>query len=240
MRRASPEGGDDKPPPSKPMSPLAMAAAEMIEEEAEDDELSAYKPSKPMSPLAMAAAEMLEEEAENDELSAYWRRYDDAKGSGAATAPALIAQEETAEAEADGLLSEEAKDARTKALLKRYHASIGIDPDAELAHKGEIEEAMASAQRATTNGYYSQAARALEAVRPHLQANSNLGASALLELARAYEYEELEESARRIYQELASHPKRDTRNRARRRLSQVGQFRRPKRGAWWASRWEKW
>ena len=46
----------------------------------ESDEMKSNTPPKPMSRLAMAAADWMEEE-EEDELSDYWDRFDDAKSS---------------------------------------------------------------------------------------------------------------------------------------------------------------
>merc|ERR1711976_883463 len=53
---------------TRPQSPLAMAAEEMLESEGKVDRIQ--------SPLAMAAADMVDGE---DELAAYWRRYEKAK-----------------------------------------------------------------------------------------------------------------------------------------------------------------
>ena len=63
----------------------------------------------------------------------------------------------------------------THHLTPRYYGRIGVDREAEDAHRQEIEAAVATSKRDIETGRVLPARLALEAVMTHLQANSTLG-----------------------------------------------------------------
>jgi hypothetical protein len=195
----------------------------------------------PLSPLAMAALDMMDDDDDDDDaLAAYWQRYDDAKwlreNSTVAPIARVTAWDGTAETAG---MSEEERDQRIRTLLREFHDGIGVDPEAELVHRSAIVTALAAAQEAAAIDLPMQAVRYLEEVLPHLQPNSQLGATALLELARAYICEERNERAHEIYTQLASHPQSEIRRQAKQGLSNAGKGKRGLgRNTWWSALWD--
>lgn len=151
-----------------------------LNEEADDPPAS--KP-KAMSRLAIAAADWMEEE--EDELFSYWDRFDDAKSNAkqkdriakTSTVTSLF----TTDTESNLLNTT----ISTEERLDRYFKSRGIDKSLEKKHSKDIERAM----RYATNSALCpmDAIQELEKVQPYMQIGSNIGGSALLELAYAYQ-----------------------------------------------------
>ena len=202
---------------------------------------------KPKSRLAMAAADWLEEE-EEDELTMYWDRFDAAKeasrtngGNGGEQAKDRAAQVSAGQSTPTSTKGGDDANMSTEELLERYHESRGINKEKERKYGVQIEQATRSAKRASSA---SEAIRILDAVRPHLQYNTKLGGRAYLELAQALDANGEENAATDIYRELATSPHGDIRRQAREMLTCGAALNRPKRqyrrGIWemlWDAGW---
>lgn len=118
------------------------------------------------------------------------------------------------------------------------------DKEAEDAHKAEIEGALHAAREELEGGQAVPALLAFAPVLPYVQPMSTLGSACMVELARAHETLGEEEQARRVYEQLLSHPKVEVRNNARALLGSVKS--RTERlsgqasGSWWDIQWDKW
>ena len=187
-------------PPAKPLSPLAMAAAEMLEEEREEERRRAAD----------------EDEDDDDELAAYWERYDE----GIDRTALLELEMQGVSADCEPLPRD--KQARTQALLARYYAKFGIDKAVEDQYRDAMEAAIAVSQSELEKGQVTAALMELRQLLPYVQSNSRLGSAFLLALASAHEHAGEEKAAREIYESLANdHPQKDVRREARGLLSSV-------------------
>ena len=193
----------------KPLSPLAMAAQEMLEEAEEEEERQR---------LASSEAQ---DDKDDDELAAYWERYDDAKREGLDRA-ALVDLERSGDAATDDEPLPAEKKARTEMLLARYYKKFGIDKAVEDEHRDGIESAMAASKVELEGRHASSALGILRKELPFVQSNSKLGSLFLFQLASAHEHAGEERAAREVYESLVrNHPQKDVRREARDLLSGV-------------------
>jgi hypothetical protein len=116
-----------------------------------EDERSGNSDTKSLSPLAMAAADWLEDEDDElalywDRFDATKRRRstDDADGGDAAPRPPQPGTASSASSDHDR------EGATTEQLLDRYHASRGIDKREDEKHAARIKAATASARGAAS------------------------------------------------------------------------------------------
>jgi 5-hydroxyisourate hydrolase-like protein (transthyretin family) len=96
----------------------------------------------------------------------------------------------------------QASDERTRARLKEYLVSAGIDVQSEKDHASEINEALAIGARAMERGLYNTAVSALEKVTKYCSSNSPVGGKVYLELAMAYDSAGQKEQAILVYKTL--------------------------------------
>jgi len=104
-----------------------------------------------------------------------------------------------------GFSDEEARQAGledTRAKMKAYRESVGIDVESEKIHSVEIKEARELASLAMRRGRYTTAVSALEQVTSFCSSNSPVGGLVFLDLAMAYEAAGRPEEAVQIYNTL--------------------------------------
>jgi hypothetical protein len=119
------------------------------------------------SRLALLAEDWLDDD-EEDELQKYWERFDEK--SPQPQQPTTSNTQDNDDSFSSSLTTEE--------RLERYLDSRGIRRKEERLHQKEIEDAIQTAQKATTA---EEAIQALEAVQPYLQVHTRLGGTALVE-----------------------------------------------------------
>ena len=163
------------------------------DDDVEENEKSvAPKETKKLSPLAMAAADWLDEEEEDDEWGQYWDKYETSKqNKDTITSDKSIWDSSSAIGNIDkrngiGNLT-------TEELLDNYYETMGIDKKTERYHQKEIESALQYAKSQKKGGTTIPSntktiIKKLEQVQPYLQPNTQLGGQALIELATAYYY----------------------------------------------------
>lgn len=228
-------------PSKKPLSPLAMAAMEMLEEQEQEENARLRMQTN-------EAEVVVEEEEEDDELAAYWDRYDESKRLGVHEVDREALLRLRKQSDAEELPQDKA--ARTDYLLNRYYARYGIDKATEDLHRAEIEAAIATCQRElAARGAAAAALLALRKVEPFVQVNSKLGSAFLFELARVHETAGHEDDARGVYESLQrDHPQSDVRREARTLLATVKSRTLRLSGAeadgggWWGGQpqWTRW
>lgn len=102
----------------------------------------------------------------------------------------------------------------TRAKLERYRAKSGKDQRIVDEHKTEIEEAIDLAKRAMLKGVSSKGVDALTSVEEYCTARTQLGATALLELALCCEAVGDTRRAQELYATLKRSPIREVQKRA--------------------------
>jgi hypothetical protein len=138
---------------------------------------SSNSSKKPQSRLARLAEDWLEEE--EDELLQYWERFDEKTKQETVIA---VEEEATSSDDSDGEPGPANSTLTTEQRLERYYDRRGIHKSNERKHANKIQAAIATAQAASTP---EQAIAALVQVQPYLQSRTQLGGTALLELAIA-------------------------------------------------------
>ena len=106
-----------------------------------------------LSPLAMAAADWIDDGYEEDELAKYWERFDDAKSEGRRSDTTASETESSLSKTAGSQpLPRSSENLTTDELLDQYHAGRGIDRNMESRHRKSIEKALEAAGRSSSAG----------------------------------------------------------------------------------------
>lgn len=202
----------------KPMSRLAMAAADWLEEE--EDELSNYW-------------NKFEEAKSNSNTNVSGSSGSSGSDSGSSSTISSTNNESSNQQKQQQQLT-------TQERLDKYYKGRGIDKKFETKYANEIKKAIQKANQASNA---SEAIQILIKVRPYMQPNTKLGGEALIELSQAYRANGEDDEVGVIYELLKSNPHLDVRRRMRQIIENPSRYRKEygkNKNLWNSFEWGSW